>query len=427
MAVILLSIYIVLIFIRPMEWWDPVLGFNLLDNLAILLVPATFFTLKKEDFIEWGRLPETKLSILLLIGFSLSWLPWWRQSVITTFQSFGKIALLYNLILLLGRKRRSFHILLWTLFVCVIWMAVHGVLQHYSGYGFGDLPPRFRGRDEVYQIVAFGIFNDPNDLCLIFIVALPLIYAEFRASRNSLVKFILLAAAPLVAYAAWLTNSRGGVMGIFGMVITYVVMSTRGIKRWLVIFVSVMLICVVAPSRFANKLEVDVDRTAFWGIGISSFKATPIFGIGWGNFPDIARGSVAHNSFIQVLAETGAVGYFPWLLLISATCLHLLRAINLKGVKDAEREGKFYLSALLSALAGFLTAIYFISRGSNPVLYILLALATAKTAEVASGHELHLKVFGEWRADLRKGIFFCFGSIVFLWLTIRLANAIVVK
>ena len=185
MALIILAIYLVILMIRPMDWWQPVLGFALVDSFAMLLVPAIFLTLKKDDFTKWMRLPETKLSIFVLIGFSLSWLPVSRMGVINVFQSFGKSILLYSMILLVGRSRRNFHVLYWALLACIFWMALHGVLQHLRGYGFGDQVAKFRPRDEVYQIVAFGVFNDPNDLCLIFIVGLPLFYAEFRASTRA--------------------------------------------------------------------------------------------------------------------------------------------------------------------------------------------------------------------------------------------------
>ena len=424
MALIILVFYMVILIIRPMDWWAPLLGVSLVDNVAMLLIPAVFLTLKGGDFRRWLDLPETKLSFLTLIGFSLSWLPLSRLGVMTTFLAFGKIILLYCMIVLVGTKRRNFHILFRTLLICIVWMAIHGILQNLRGYGFGGQAPLYREGDGVYQIVAFGVFNDPNDLCLIFIIGIPLLYAEFRASQNNLVKLMILAVVPLVVYAAWLTNSRGGVVGIFGMLTTHAIINTRGIKRWLVIIASVMLISVVAPSRFATKLAVDANRTTYWGMGISSFKSTPIFGAGLGNFSEITGGAVAHNSFVETLAETGVVGYFPWLMLIYFTCLHLYRALRLKKIKEKERQEWFYLSAIISALSGFLVAIYFISRGTNFVLYLLLALACAKTAGVAGEPDLHKDVFGGWKSDLKRALFFCCGSIVFLWLSVRLAKLI---
>lgn len=422
MGILILVIYVILVLIRPMEWWEPVRGFNLLDTFAPLLFFAAVLGSKKEDLRRWWRLPEAKISIFLLLGFSLSWLPWSKAEVINTFQSFGKTILLYNIILLVARTRRNFRILLWTVLACIGWMAVHGLLQNYRGYGFAAQEPRLRGAENALQIIAFGIFNDPNDLCLIFVVALPLLYSEFRLSVNKFAQLLVLAGMPLVGIAAWLTNSRGGVVGVFGMLVAYIVMSTKGIKRWLAIFLGAMFISVLAPSRFAGRMEVDVSRTSFWGIGLDSFKSNPLMGVGLGKFADLTGGTVAHNSFIEVLTETGLLGYLPWLLLIFVTFVHLSRANNLMRLKN--NKERFGLSAFISALAGYLTAGYFLSRGSNLVLYVLLAMASVKSACVSYENNIYPQVFEGRGNDFKRGLAFCLASIPFLWITIRIANSL---
>lgn len=52
-----------------------------------------------------------------------------------------------------------------------------------------------------------------------------------------------------------------------------------------------------------------------WMIALTVFAQTPIIGVGAGNFPDMARVAsdyaapyLAHNPYVQYLAETGIVG-----------------------------------------------------------------------------------------------------------------------
>lgn len=420
MLLSLLALYIIVILIRPMDWLDTFYGWPLVNNLAMLLIPVSFFGSAKEDFASWWKLPEVKIAAFLLFAASMSNFFVWLQAVVDTFQRFGKVILCYGIILLVVRREKNFRIILWTILMCVAWMAVHGILQIQRGYGFGYLPPLWRASHNVFQITAFGIFEDPNDLCLVFILALPLLYSEFRASNNGLTKTLALFMMPLIITGIWLTNSRGGIMGLFGMVTGYSILKTKGIKRWFTILIPAVIIFIFAPSRFAGK-EVDLGRATLWGYGLRSFQRHPIFGIGHGNFQDtVGEGFVAHNSFIHVLTELGLFGYLPWFLLIFMTMTHLCRAINLSS--SISRDDQFHLVGLFAALSGYLTAAYFLSRSYDYVLYILLALALAKVSIVANNSSLYDKIFDKNRDGLKRGIIIGLASVLVMWVTVRLAN-----
>ena len=365
-----------------------------------------------------------KLAIVLLFGASISNLFVWLEAVITTFQVFGKVILCYAVILLVVRRNKNFRFILWTVLICIAWLAIHGVLQMQRGYGFGGLAPIWRSAPyNVYQIIAFGIFEDPNDLCLVFILALPLLYSEFRASDSKIVKVIALAMMPLDVTATWLTNSRGGIMGVFGMIAGYAILRTKGVRRWISILVPSFIIFIFAPSRFAGKAVVDLSRATLWGYGLQAFKYHPIFGVGYGRFQDIGEGLVAHNSYIHTLTELGLIGYLPWFLLIFMTMSHLCRAINLRSALS--RSDQLHLTALFSALSGYLTSIYFLSRSYDYVLYILLALALAKVSIAAqSSPGLYEKIFDKKQDSLMKGIIIGLASVIFMWVTVRLANLV---
>ena len=423
MALILLALYIMIIFIRPMDWWPPLYNLPLVNNLAIILIPVSFLGATKENFARWWKLPEMKLAVVLLFAASASNLFVWLSAVIVTFETFGKVILCYAVILLVVRRNQNFRFILWTILTCIAWLAIHGVLQIQRGYGFGDLPPIWRAEHEVYQIVAFGIFEDPNDLCLVFIMALPLLYSEFRTSDSKVARLMALAMMPLVVTATWLTNSRGGVLGIFGMIAGYSILRTKGIRRWISIIVPSLIIFIFAPSRFAGHGVVDLNRATLWGYGLQAFRYHLLLGVGYNRFEDIGEGMVAHNSYIHTLTELGLLGYLPWFLLIYMTMSHLCRAINLRSALP--RSDQLHLMALFSALSGYLTAIYFLSRSYDYVLYILLALAIAKVSIIAqSSPDLYVKIFNEKRDDLKKGIIIGLASVIFMWVTVRVANMV---
>jgi hypothetical protein len=423
MSAVLLSIYIALIFIRPMDWWEPVMGMRLVNYAAIATLLVAFPRIMNEHTTLWREVPQTKIAYTLLVAASLSWIyPRYLTGILLTFQEFGKVIVLFFLILLLGREPRNFRILLWTVLLCVGWMSLHGILQIHRGEGFGGQEARLRRDPEIVQIIAFGIFHDPNDLCLAFIIALPLLWAVFRASATPPAKIAALGMMPLVAYAAWLTQSRGGIVGVFGMLAAYAIGRTKGIRRYLIASASITLVTVVLPARGAQLGLIDYGRVVAWGDGIAAWQRYPIFGVGWGDFPSIAAEKAAHNSYVEALTELGLIGYIPWFLLIYLTMIFLRRTLQYKNIID--RQDSLYLAALFSALAGYLTAIYFLSRAYNHVLYILLALATCQTLIACRDPNLYMCVFGPWRQDIKRGAVFSFASVMFIWVTVRVCWAL---
>jgi len=426
MATWILAAYIALIFVRPMDWWAPVQGMRLVNMAAIATLFAAVPRLLSQHFVVW-RLPQTKFALALVLGATLSWLyPFWGSGMLMAFQDIGRLIVLYFLIVFVARDSRRLNWLVWTILACVVWMAVHAILQAHTGQGFGGqeaLTRRIGTEDQpryIQQAVAFGIFNDPNDLCLAFVIAVPLLLAAYRMAQQPLVRWFTLALVPLVLYGAWLTNSRGGMVGLLGMLAAYALARMKGHRRWVFLTVGVLVLTVLAPSRFSRSSGVDTGRVNAWGSGIMSFQEHPLFGIGYDNFEDLAEGIQAHNSFIHVLAELGLAGYVPWFLLIALTLVHVRRAMQLKDQIPARDH--HYLSALFSALVGFLTSSYFLSRAYNPVLYILLGLAIAQVMASTTRPELHQQVFGKLRLDLTRTLLCCLASIPFFWVTIRLAN-----
>lgn len=107
------------------------------------------------------------------------------------------------------------------------------------------------------------------------------------------------------------------------------------------------------------KSEIDIDkfgngRIVLWNLALEGFAEKPIFGHGWRAFKDIAPSSGnihatnAHNIYLQLLCETGIVGFaalgtvFVWFLI-----LIIKKIIK---TKDTE-ECKYYFLGLYILLA----------------------------------------------------------------------------
>jgi len=91
-------VYVALLFVRPMEWVPWMLGWPILDYVAIAAIVATLLTLVNTDW-QLQKAPQN----WLMLGFFFACLMshvrhTYLAALIETFQTFGKVVLLYFLI-----------------------------------------------------------------------------------------------------------------------------------------------------------------------------------------------------------------------------------------------------------------------------------------------------------------------------------------
>lgn len=428
MAIYLLAGYILTLLIRPMDWWPPLFNVELVTIGAILILLVGFPQITARLSIIWNQVPEFKSVVLFVVGAAISPLSqFWIGGFVDCLNELGKVIVFYILIILLVKTVKNLNVLIAAFLICAIWLSTHAAMQHNSGHGFGNQEALSRKTnikgEIVYQAVAFGTLNDPNDLCVILVVAIPLFYSQFKRARNPIFKLAGLAGGAFSAYGAYCTNSRGGIIAIMGMVTAYVFLLIKGVKRYFVMLLTFAAVTILAPSRFAGAAFEGKDRAILWGDGLDMFKGNPIFGVGYNNFRELSNSHhVAHNSFVHVLAENGLVGYLPFFTLIYLTVVHMRRLAELK--KFIQEDHYTLLAGINSALIGYLTGIYFISRQYQPSLYLILGLALAGVFVVSNENGLRAEVFGPKQKDMRSGLLVALGSVVFLWITVRLANLV---
>src|ERR1044072_7797672 len=122
MAILTLVVYIALFFIRPMEWWGPVKYMPLIEYAAILTLLMGFIAFPKalDEHFRFVQIPQVSLILLLLFGITISWIyPFWGTGIITAFEEFGKVVVLYIIIILMGRHPGNFRVILWTIILCI--------------------------------------------------------------------------------------------------------------------------------------------------------------------------------------------------------------------------------------------------------------------------------------------------------------------
>src|SRR4029077_19575698 len=172
----------------------------------------------------------------------------------------------------------------------------------------------------------------------------------------------LFAAVPLGGLAVISTFSREGFLSLTACALTFVVLQRRKFLSIiaLVVAVTTLLVAAPIPEDYFARLETirsyeDVKeqsalaRLHVWQVGLEMAMANP-FGVGVKNFELLydrydfldgafGRGRSAHNTYLQVLVETGIPGFVVYvgLLIYALWCsLKIRRRARTPGLSQTD-------------------------------------------------------------------------------------------
>jgi O-antigen ligase len=254
-----------------------------------------------------------------------------------------------------------------------------------------------------------GTFGDPNYFAAVLVTGFALAVALSRA--KSLTVFgqaTALVAAGLCLLGIMLSVSRGGLIALTVTLLAAVCLAGRwrgklAVVTILVAFLAVVYYVALAPpdarQRLTSSQGGGSGRTTIWRVGWREVQHNAILGVGAGNFSDAgaryffepglinhnATGytayfldtpTVAHNTYLEVLAEEGIIGTAMFLLIIISSLECARRAaVRFRRAGDDELELISY--GLLCGTLGFLVASFFLSEEYSKQLYLLLAMGPA--------------------------------------------------
>jgi putative inorganic carbon (HCO3(-)) transporter len=203
----------------------------------------------------------------------------------------------------------------------------------------GTLKNYLTGNLEEGRATWVGIFGNPNEAAYSLVILLPLA-GYLAASAGWFARLALLGMASLYVPAIFVTFSRGGLVGL-GAVIGLYAWRHRNIWVYGLLVVAIAGGVALAERYWSrgedfSQLDGDVSfqqRVATSQAGLEMFVDRPLSGVGLGcsivAWPLYApkglytRGAlVTHNTFVQVLSETGILGGLPFLLLIGLSIYH---------------------------------------------------------------------------------------------------------
>ncbi len=242
-----------------------------------------------------------------------------------------------------------------------------------------------------------GMLEDNNDFALAMVMNLPLLYYLSFAEENKRFRRFLKAAVLLTTITIVLTGSRGGFLSM-SVVYFAIVMKSR-YKQYAipVAFAGGVLFLIFLPDRFKERLASiktaskedasAIGRLKAWGVALEMIKAHPVLGVGFRNFTyqyrkydpesDKSIVRVAHNSYLQIWAETGSFAFLFFLSAVVSTILLMRRLQRMNRTRDGPAWVRHYAMMIEVSLYGYLMGAMFLNRGHFDMMYSLIGIAVA--------------------------------------------------
>jgi O-antigen ligase len=376
-AYLSLMLFMVVYCARPEDWIPGLSNIPLAKIAGILALVAFAFSLGKIR----QRLPNEVILVILLTAqlfVTVPMSPVWRGGALNTTLDFAKIVVIVPVMVMAVNTATRLRRLL---FIQAASVATISAVAVWKGHMSGG---RLAG-------VLNGNYSNPNDLALAIVISLPLSLALLFLSRNVASKVAWAVATLVMAYAVFLTGSRGGFLAL--AVSTAVCLwefAIRGRRTYLVAIVAFVgvVLCLSSSTMLSNRLKgtFDSENDAASAYGSAeqrqylfwrSLEVTaehPLFGVGPGNFPiisDVWR--VTHNSYTQMSSEGGIPALILYVMVLWAGFKNLKRTRKLS---DSNKEVKLFTGALHASLAGFMVGSLFASYAYQFFPYFLVSYTT---------------------------------------------------
>lgn len=419
MSFALFLAYVFLSFFRPIELFAPDLGVYrpMMWLWAIAFVLAVGRALARKEMA--ARPLHLGLLLALNAAIAVSQIAaGWSGGAVTSLSEFSPAAMLFALAVLNITSMKRLRATCVVFVASLVLISAFGIQAYHTGQNAKELvmrqntdahddedavgqdmsaseiaalvPSKDKSGLYLWRVRGMGFLNDPNDLAQALVFVLALLGAAWRTGQFKRNLFVVLAPGAMLLYTVALTQSRGAFVGIASLVF-FAVRQRLGTLRTSLMLGAIGVVALVGNSiggrAFSSQERSAEERIEAWTVGFDLIRKYPLFGAGYGNFLD-HNGLTAHNSYVLCFSELGLLGYFAWMGLIVLTYKGISLAAETMPQGSDERR---YSQHLRSALVGFLTCAWFLSRTYSPTLYFVLALCVSAwwvASQAAVGVEL---------------------------------------
>jgi putative inorganic carbon (HCO3(-)) transporter len=255
------------------------------------------------------------------------------------------------------RSEDDLKAMLRALLVSTILVALFGFYQ----FMIGDYSSLY---DALYPIQDEALKNPPwagritsflshyNGAAAYLNMVVPFCIALAVRAREKLSRFLAGVCFVFSSIAILLTQSRGGLLAYVAVLLiaAWLLAPTRAARlRWVAVVVAFSIAGALVAGQIFERLSgvdsyTEITRLGIWAGAGLLFLGNPILGVGYGNFKIALTSTIAvpdgfmldaHNLYLELLAETGVVGFLAFAILI-ITCLRCARRMERESLRVTE-------------------------------------------------------------------------------------------
>jgi O-antigen ligase len=300
--------------------------------------------------------------------------------------TFNNIFILYFVAVVCITDARRLHALTMVMIVSALYLTYWANAQYLSGQVFGRLAGPV-------NIDGVGIYSDENSFAMLFVVAVPFLwYLGFAFKKHW--RWALWLAIPFGWHAVFLTASRAGLLGIGATSMLIALRSKRKALGLLVVPAFIAAYVWQAGDLMRSRAETigeyrtetsAATRLEAWSAAFGMIADHPLAGVGLASFgPAFPHYSdkkprEAHNSVLQISAESGVLAGTMYLLIVAGSLVALWRnGRRLARIREpAGADQRVYLTneAVFTALFGLTVCSMFASLQMYEIVYFLFLMA----------------------------------------------------
>ncbi|MBP7087709.1 MAG: O-antigen ligase family protein [Candidatus Omnitrophica bacterium] len=300
---------------------------------------------------------------------------------LSTKQELVKLIAFYSVFIIILNtieKKRQFERLFLAIIFWAVVLSLYGIIRKY-----------FILEKEISE--SFSVFGNRNHFAGFMEMVAPLTLGYAFYCKNRAKKFVFGFMATIIYVSVFLSLSRAGSLSlIFSLILMVYFLKRDWViqeKYWVLvtgIILVVILLSVVGIEpikyRFASLKEGFLQRLAIFKDSYRLMKDFPSFGIGLGNFQFVFSSYLSffsegyyfypHNDYIQIITETGLIGFLLFILFLFQVFKTILKRLF-------TRQDPFARSMVMGGICGLFSVLLHSLADFNlhiPAIYFLFWL-----------------------------------------------------
>ncbi len=236
------------------------------------------------------------------------------------------------------------------------------------------------------RLIGWGIFADPNEMCVLLAALLPLAIYFLVDQKAGVMKIVWLASVLVFTYAIFMTRSRGGFLALIAGLSVLGFRIVGGQKTAILAFFGMLLMVFVGGGRqteISFTTNTAQSRIELWSDWMMTFRSNPFVGAGVSldseegtEVSPFAGEHLAHNSYLQAFADMGFPGGVCFL---GAFCLSLwtIRSLGASDAVLVDPDQHRLQPFLLGAVTAYAVGLISLTLTYAVTTYLVIGLATA--------------------------------------------------